>query len=157
MGKITIKKRAGPNRKHKLKLWNVFVNTLAILVFAGAFGWMALSIYSQEKEIFEVDRRYKASLPKSGEAIRHDLVCMVNNMYMGSAQIAVPINGKIYYGCCAKCVQDLNADESTRYAVDPFSKKRVDKAKAYILISPDMTGSVLYFESEKNVKEYLNI
>lgn len=156
MAKIAIKKRASPIRKDKLKLWNVFVNTLAILVFAVAFGWMALSIYSQEKEGFEADEQYKAALPKPGEAVRHDLVCMVNNMYMGSAQIAVPINGKIYYGCCAKCVQDLNADESTRYAVDPLSKKRVDKAKAYILISPDMTGAVIYFESEKNVKEYLN-
>lgn len=82
---------------------------------------------------------------------------MVNNMYMGTGQIAVPINEKTYYGCCPKCVKDLNADENTRFAVDPFSKKTVDKAMAFIIISPDMTGAVLYFESEKNAKKYLKI
>lgn len=158
MKKITKVESASTNRKRKkTKLENVFINTLAIVLFGGAIAWIILTIYSQEKSSYEAQQTYKSSLPKPGKAVQHNLVCMVNNMYMGTGQIAVLINEKTYYGCCPKCVKDLNTDENTRFASDPFSKKKVDKAMAFIIINPDMTGAVLYFESEQNVKKYLKI
>jgi YHS domain-containing protein len=155
MRKILKGKFPGIDKKAKAKRWSMFINTLTIVLFGGAVTWMIAIIYFQEKENHDADERYKASLQKSGEAVQHNLVCMVNNMYMGSQQIAVPIDEKTYYGCCQKCVKDLTTDESTRFALDPFSKKTVDKAMAFITIHPNKTGVVLYFESQQNAKKYL--
>jgi YHS domain-containing protein len=153
------KQRSAPpvkKPKKKEKVWNFFITTFTIVLFGVAFFWMFYTIYSQERARYKADEKYKASMPTHGKPVSHDLVCMVNNMYMGSKQIAVPVNNKTYYGCCQKCVKDLNTDESTRFAVDPCNKKTVDKAMAYITIKPDQSGAVLYFESEENAKKYLD-
>jgi len=81
-----------------------------------------------------------------------DKVCMVNDRYMGVAQIPVDVNGKTYYGCCAMCKERLARDRAARMAVDPVSGKEVDKAIAVIGQRAD--GSVLYFESDANRKKY---
>jgi hypothetical protein len=99
-------------------------------------------------------QQYQSSLPVPGTAVDHKLVCMVNNTYMGVDQIPVVVLDKTYYGCCPKCVRDLNTDESVRLAVDPYSNVSVDKARAFITVSPDKSGSILYFESEQNAKKY---
>ncbi len=84
-----------------------------------------------------------------GEQVPNDLVCMVNNAFMGKAQIPVPVNGKTYYGCCDMCVYRLNKEEGSRMAIDPFSGKTVDKSEAYIVLKKP-NGEVYYFESEAN-------
>ena len=50
------------------------------------------------------------------------------------------------------CKERLAKDAAIRTAIDPVSGKNVDKAKAVIGKRAD--GSVLYFESEKNLREY---
>ncbi|MDX5340336.1 MAG: hypothetical protein LPK25_15015 [Cyclobacteriaceae bacterium] len=82
-----------------------------------------------------------------GDQVPNELVCMVNDAYMGKPQIAVPVNGKTYYGCCQMCVKKLNEQESSRMAIDPASGKKVDKVDAYIVLL-DEQGTVGYFESE---------
>lgn len=144
------------SKREKERRFNRFITVFTILLFGAAFAWIFGNIYTQIKSDSEAEEKYKSSLPVPGKAVPHNLVCMVNNMYMGSQQIAVPVNNKTYYGCCQKCVNDLNTDESTRFAVDPFSKKRVDKAMAFIIIKPDKSGAVLYFESEQSAKKYLD-
>ena len=79
-------------------------------------------------------------------------VCMVNNSVQDKDQIAVPVDGKTYFGCCEMCKGRLGEDASIRQATDPVSGKSVDKAKAVIGAKPD--GKVLYFESEKTFSEY---
>src|SRR5690606_21232758 len=59
-------------------------------------------------------------------------VCMMNNRYMGGAQMAVQVEGKTYYACCDMCVKRLNADPGIRSAVDPVTKKRIDKSEAVV-------------------------
>jgi YHS domain-containing protein len=81
-----------------------------------------------------------------------DKVCMMNDRYMGTAQIPVDVNGKRYYGCCAMCKERLARDRRARVALDPVSGKEVDKAAALIAKRPD--GSVLYFENEANLEKY---
>lgn len=83
-----------------------------------------------------------------------DEVCMVNDMHMGKKQMEVPFEGKIYYGCCAMCVERIPKDESVRKATDPFTSKKIDKASAYI-ISLNEKGNVAYFESEENYKKFI--
>ena len=81
-----------------------------------------------------------------------DKVCMMNDRYMGTAQIPVDVDGKRYYGCCAMCKERLARDRGARVALDPVSGKEVDKATA--LIAKRADGSVLYFENEANLKKY---
>lgn len=79
-------------------------------------------------------------------------VCMINEQYMEKDQIPVEVDGRTYYGCCAMCKKQLEEKVETRFAVDPVSKKPVDKA--YAVIGADETGQVYYFENEENFKKY---
>ncbi|MGJ7033027.1 hypothetical protein [Niabella hirudinis] len=89
---------------------------------------------------------------KKGDAVPSNLVCMVNNAYMGKQQIAVPFNGKTYYGCCEMCKNRIPQDAAVRKATDPVTGKPVDKASAYIVITGD-NGEVSYFESADSYKK----
>ncbi len=87
--------------------------------------------------------------------IPNSYVCMINNKLMHAAQIAVPVNDKIYYGCCQGCVKKLTEDASSRFAIDPLSGEKVDKADAFITLLPGSKQDVLYFKTEINAKNYL--
>ena len=87
--------------------------------------------------------------------VANNTVCMVNNKYMAKVQIAVPVNDKIYYGCCEACVVKLKEDAASRYATDPLSGESVDKADASIIVRPGSTDDVLYFKSPQGAREYL--
>ncbi|MTG97413.1 hypothetical protein NWE55_15155 [Myroides albus] len=92
---------------------------------------------------------------KKGDHVPSDLVCMVNDAYMGgNKQLEVPFEGKMYYGCCQMCQSRIPQDNSVRFALDPFSLKQVDKALAYIVIIGN-NGEVAYFENESNYKSLL--
>ncbi|WP_018628575.1 hypothetical protein [Niabella aurantiaca] len=89
---------------------------------------------------------------KKGDAIPANLVCMVNDAYMGKQQIAVPFNGSTYYGCCEMCKDRIPKDASVRKATDPATGKPVNKASAYIVITGN-NGEVSYFESAETYKK----
>jgi YHS domain-containing protein len=76
-------------------------------------------------------------------------VCMVNDRYMGSAQIPVVVEGRTYYGCCKMCEKRLNEEASVRKASDPISHKEVDKALA--VLAKDNSGAVFYFADEASL------
>lgn len=84
------------------------------------------------------------------------LVCMVNNAYMGKAQIPVEHEGKTYYGCCQMCVKKIQTEREVRYATDPATGEEVDKASAYIARSPDGSDQVHYFESADNYRKFIS-
>jgi YHS domain-containing protein len=86
------------------------------------------------------------------ERVEAKKVCMVNDAVFPNDQIPIEVNGRTYYGCCEMCKGKLKNDPQVRWAVDPVSKKRVDKALAVIGAMPD--GRVLYFESEKTLRQY---
>ena len=141
------------SKKEKERRYNIFITVFAILLFGAAFAWMIGTIYTQVKSDNEAEEQ-QIIVASFGQC-RSAQPGAWSILYMGVQQIAVPVNDKTYYGCCQKCVNDLNADESTRFATDPLSKKMVDKATAFIIINPDKSGAVLYFESEQNAKKYL--
>lgn len=80
------------------------------------------------------------------------LVCMVNDQFMGQAQIPVVVNGSTYYGCCPACKERLTSDVAARTSVDPISRKPVDKATA--IIGKAASGATVYFENEQNLVAY---
>ena len=79
-------------------------------------------------------------------------VCMINDASMAMEQIPVAIDGKTYYGCCPMCKERLEKDEAARYAIDPVSGKKVDKAKAVIGALPG--AKVVYFENIENLEKF---
>ena len=83
-------------------------------------------------------------------------VCMVNDTYMGVDQIPVEVAGRMYYGCCEMCVEKLNTLEEVRYAIDPYTGRKVDKSAAFIVLKTPSTGEVLYFESRQTYQQYQN-
>lgn len=97
----------------------------------------------------------KSNEPKKGDHVLSNLVCMVNDVYMGQQQLEVAFDGKMYYGCCEMCKERIPQDESVRYAIDPQTVKKVDKATAFIVLIGD-SGEVAYFENEQNYNAFKN-
>jgi len=155
MKKKTDLKRPGISGKKKIKWWDIFMTILVIVLFGGFFVWQTVSIYHQEKHEQEIQERNEALLPAPGTELDHKLVCMVKDVYTGTNLIPVMILDKTYYAGTPKCVKDLHMDQNMRLAIDPFSKRTVDKSLSFITINPNKSGTVLYFESEENAKKYL--
>jgi len=80
------------------------------------------------------------------------MVCMVRNHAFDEPQISIQIKGKTYYGCCEMCKDMLAKDRKQRVALDPVSKRKVDKATAVIGVGANK--GVLYFENETNLERY---
>lgn len=99
----------------------------------------------------------EVTLSKAAEVakIESSKVCYVNNKFMGIDQIPVEFENKTYYGCCEGCVLKLKTMRETRYAKDPFTGNEVDKATAFIVLSPRGNNDVLYFESEQSYKDFI--
>src|SRR5690606_27407086 len=66
--------------------------------------------------------------PQIGDRVPNNLVCMVNNAYMGVPQLEVPYEGKTYYGCCEMCQERIPKEKTARVAVDLYTLRDVDKA-----------------------------
>jgi YHS domain-containing protein len=129
------------------------VTVAAAVVLAGALGVSAMQAPAARPAAGAAPTATKATSSAAVEKVTDpSLVCMVNDMDMGKAQIPVVVEGQTYYGCCAMCKERLAKDAAVRTAIDPVSGKKVDKAKAVIGKRPD--GSVVYFESEKNLRQY---
>lgn len=88
------------------------------------------------------------------EEVPSNLVCMVNNNFMGVDQIKVVVDGKDYYGCCADCEMKLKNDVTQRTSIDPLTQETVDKSTA--IIGKLKNNKVHYFKTKKNLKDYEN-
>jgi YHS domain-containing protein len=128
------------------------VTVAAAVVLAGALGVSATQAPAARPAAGAATATKATSSAAVEKVTDPSLVCMVNDMDMGKAQIPVVVEGQTYYGCCAMCKERLTKDAAVRTAIDPVSGKKVDKAKAVIGKRPD--GSVVYFESEKNLRQY---
>lgn len=114
------------------------VKALLALVISTAFMVMAPGAAALAAEAMKV--------------VPNKRVCMVTNMVFPRDQIPVAHAGKTYYGCCENCKKTLSQDASSRAAIDPVTKKSVDKASAVIGAYED--GSVVYFENLASFEKY---
>ncbi|MEZ4848205.1 MAG: hypothetical protein R3B93_06225 [Bacteroidia bacterium] len=95
-------------------------------------------------------------LEKGYEVVPAEKVCMVNDRFMGVTQIPVLADGTTYYGCCENCVKKLQGNiGGVRYAKDPVSGEKVDKAHAVILQNKE-DGYVHYFSSQATAQKFMN-
>lgn len=113
------------------------------------------AVEARAAEAVETVEAVAAEEPTAGGLERvtdPSLVCMVNDRFMGVAQIPIEAAGQTYFGCCENCVERIQTDEAIRRAVDPVTGNSVDKATA--VIGQDSEGNVLYFESEDSLSRY---
>lgn len=89
----------------------------------------------------------------SWKIVPTETVCMVTEAHFSRPQIPVKVGGKTYYGCCDGCKKTLTQNKSAREAIDPLTKKVVDKATA--TIAANRMGRVMYFESKENFEKYM--
>ncbi len=105
-----------------------------------------------------IQKEKAVTAKKKTAKLKSSEVCYVNNAFMRAEQIPVIVDGKTYYGCCQGCVSKLkNNLNGVRFAVDPLTGKKVDKATAYIVLKPNSKSDVLYFASEKNYNEFIKL
>ncbi len=117
----------------------LFVKSRVLIAFIAMFGFAA-ALVAQSKaggHVKQVDAKY---------------VCMINKKVFKTEQIAVPVEGKTYYGCCDMCKSKLTDDAKSRMDTDPVSGKEVDKATA--VIGTDADGNVYFFENADNLKKF---
>lgn len=86
------------------------------------------------------------------KVVENEKVCMVTDQLFPKKQIPITVEGKTYYGCCENCKASLGKDPKVRKAIDPISKKPVDKATAVIAARED--GTVIYFENKTTLEKY---
>lgn len=92
-----------------------------------------------------------AGFAQKGDHVPNNMVCMVNNIYMGEPQPEVSFEGKTYYVSCEPCQGRISKEKAVRTAIDLYTLKAVNKADAYIVLIGDH-GEVAYFENEQNYK-----
>lgn len=149
--------KAAEVKKTKTKWKATLSNIFAMVLFGGIFVWMGVSIYNETIREKGMEDPYLASLPNVKDTINHSKVCMVEDVYQGDyPSVAVSINNKTYYGCSQKATRDLTTMDRLRFAIDPVSKEKVDKAMAIITIHPKKDGKVMYFGSKATYNQYLN-
>jgi YHS domain-containing protein len=86
------------------------------------------------------------------QQVEAKFVCMITNKHFEDEQIAVPVDGQTYYGCCEMCVEKLDGAPESRYATDPVSGARVDKATA--VLGADADNNVHYFASVETLRAF---
>ena len=126
--------------------WGHVMATLVLIIFS--FGLLA----HESSAVTQNATKKSGAATAKVKRVEAKKVCMVNNAVLSNDQIPVSVDGRTYYGCCNMCKGRLANDPEARRAIDPVSKKPVDKARAIIGAAPD--GKVLYFESEKNLRQY---
>jgi YHS domain-containing protein len=80
------------------------------------------------------------------------LTCMAIDRVFDEPQRVVSAEGRTYYACCDDCRERLEAEPALRSAVDPVSKRAIDKASA--VLARDAEGTLHYFESEATLAAY---
>ena len=92
------------------------------------------------------------ALGASGNVDKREYVCMMQDTVLSKPGIPIQHEGKTYYGCCEMCTTRIKADpEKYTRAADPVSRRKVDKATAFIY---NLEGEAVYFESQANRKAF---
>ncbi len=116
------------------------------------FSLFALAMVMSGSLLASVNAQTEQSKDTSLVQVETKYVCMINNQKFDKEQIAIEVQGQTYYGCCEMCKEKLKKDKASRWATDPVSGKKVDKAKA--VIGVDTEGKAFYFESAENLKKF---
>jgi YHS domain-containing protein len=123
-------------------------------IFAGSTQGHSFSGRDSQASSGQASQMPAADAAPEGRLTKIDprMVCMVTNHAFDEPQIPIKIKGKTYYGCCEMCKNMLAKDRKQRSAIDPVSKRKVDKAAAVVGVGTNK--GILYFENETNLERY---
>lgn len=79
-------------------------------------------------------------------------VNMATNRHEKKAQKEIKLDGKTYYMTGDSYAFNMEQNRSTRFAKDPLTNKKIDKAEAVTFA--DASGRVHYFESEDTFRQF---
>jgi YHS domain-containing protein len=151
-GKKVAKKPA--KKKGKLEEW--FINILAIVLLGGGLVVIVYMTTQMSGEHSKDTDQYLASLPSQSDTISHSKICMVDDIYQGDyPTLSVRLSANTYYGCDAKAIHELSSKQNLRFAIDPVTKRKVNKGSAVVGLHSKRDGKVLYFESNETFNQYL--
>src|SRR3546814_9013782 len=121
-----LKKRRNKKVKSKAiyreKIQGFLVLGGLVVVAFGLVYWLFIPGMFSSKDI--------SAIPEENQVLDHSLICMVSSSFRGKQQLPVIINGKTYYAYCQTCVWKLNHVSELRYATDPLTGEKIDKASA---------------------------
>lgn len=137
----------------KTKWKEVLTTAFAIVCFGATVFFIVYRIYSQET-VAPIGG-HKIDMPQAGTMIDHRMVCMASNVYMGEGQTAVIISGNQYFSCGTHCTRQLQLSDSIRMVKDPLTKTLFDKSEAFITMNPDSARTIMYFQTEENMRKYV--
>jgi hypothetical protein len=127
-----------------------------VLIIVASVLFFALLVYYGVPAI-----KYQSNQNSLNELYNQELainkVCMAGNEIKFKVINPVKIEGKTYWACCNKCEAKLNNNlNDIRYATDPFSKEKINKADAVVVQNPIKKGRVLFFKTYNNFEKYLS-
>lgn len=151
-------KKTGPYQK-KSKKQNQFWSSKEkkVLITIGlVLTAIIIIVYSQMLgDRIDKENAYKAFI---GKEIPDSMVCMVSGEVKNKAIKPIIVNGKTYWGCCSRCIAKLtNNIGNVQFAMDPLTKKQINKADAIIRLNPKYQKQALFFESNKTYHQYIQL
>ena len=135
----------------RTSLWSV--SERRVLIGIGSF-FVIVTFISFLVAFLEENANQNLLANYKNQAIPHNKVCSIGNQIKFEKLIQLTINNKTYWVCCDQCKARLENNINTRFAVDPFSNKTINKAEAVIIQNPKSNKMVLYFESMNNFLKY---
>jgi YHS domain-containing protein len=139
-------------QSHQLRKGD-FVKTFKALFLGTAMSLCVIAAAALSTTLFAAPKGQSGQQKGQGLVqVEAKYVCMINNQRFNKEQIPIAVGNRTYYGCCQMCKDKLRNDPRSRAAIDPVSKKKVDKATAIIGVDDD--GSAYYFENAENLKQF---
>jgi hypothetical protein len=124
-----------------------------ILIFTG-IGIVLLIFASWGYQYYREYQDKNAYKEYIGLEVPKDKVCMRGDLVKHASTSQVNVNGKMYQACCNTCESMIRSNSQNRLAIDPLTKKTIDKSEAYVVLNPMKEGKVVYFESFNNFQKY---
>jgi hypothetical protein len=124
----------------------ILTGVIVVLALLTYFGYPVIKNQANKNSLNDM---YNQKLPINK-------VCMAGDEIKFKVIHPVKIEGNTYWACCNKCEARLHNNlNDVRYATDPFSKKKINKADAVVVQNPTKKGRVLFFETYKNYEKYI--
>lgn len=124
------------------------------LIITGLVFLLIIIVFSSAP-IFKERENQKVFENFMNQEIPFQKVCAVSNEIKFEELNPVIIENKTYWVCCPRCRAKLISNSNVvQFAVDPYSKEKINKADAVIMQNPKKKGNVFYFKVKQNFTKF---
>ena len=153
--KVMNKKNLQSRRTRNQKItWSNKEKRVFLLI---GLAFVSIIFFVFRNNLKEDQLRQNAYMAFIGKEVPDSMVCMVSGVVKPEAIHSINVEGKIYWGCCDKCLNKLKINSgNVLYATDPISGKTISKSDSYIRLNEENKKLALFFESEDTYKKYIS-